>query len=163
MKRIELIRWSLEMSEKNTVGLVEDMREIPLTPTTPGGNHPIWVLGHLAVIEGQVPAVLFGETNPVAHWWPLFGMGSEPKTDAGSYPSFDELLRTYRGFRANTLKLVDQIGEAGLDRVPKSPPTGFEKEMQTFGQTLLLIALHNMNHAGQIADTRRAAGRKPRR
>ncbi|MDB5353902.1 MAG: hypothetical protein JWN24_355 [Phycisphaerales bacterium] len=162
MNRIELIRWSLQMTEQNTVGLVEDMREIPLTQTTPGGNHPIWILGHLATIEGQIPAVLFGETNPVAHWWPLFGMGSEVKTDAALYPSFDELLGTYRLLRAGTLKLLDQIGEAGLDRVPKNVPPGFEKEMQTFGQTLLVIAIHNMQHAGQIADTRRAAGRKPR-
>jgi hypothetical protein len=162
MTPIELIRWSLQMTEQNTVGLVEDMREIPLTPTTPGGNHPIWILGHLAVIEGQIPTILYGETNPVADWWPLFGMGSEVKSDAASYPSFDTLLRTYRDLRANTLKMLDQIGESGLDRVPRNVPPGFENEMRTFGQTLLVIALHNMQHAGQIADTRRAAGRKPR-
>jgi ABC-type oligopeptide transport system ATPase subunit len=31
----------------------------------------------------------------------------------------------------------------------------------TTGRTLLLIALHQMVHYGQIADARRAAGRKP--
>jgi hypothetical protein len=33
--------------------------------------------------------------------------------------------------------------------------------MATFGSSLLLIALHQMVHYGQIADSRRVAGRKP--
>ena len=30
-----------------------------------GGNHPLWALGHLAVIEGGIPQILFGEKNAV--------------------------------------------------------------------------------------------------
>jgi uncharacterized damage-inducible protein DinB len=33
--------------------------------------------------------------------------------------------------------------------------------MRTVGETLLLIALHQMGHRGQVADARRACGRKP--
>jgi hypothetical protein len=58
--------------------------------------------------------------------------------------------------------MLDQIGEAGLDRAPKNIPPGFEDPMKTIGQTFLLISLHNMVHYGQIADARRAAGLKPR-
>jgi uncharacterized damage-inducible protein DinB len=92
---------------------------------------------------------------------PLFAPGTVPKADAAAYPPFDEVLRTYRELRARNLKLLDQVGEAGLDRAPKHVPPGFEGVMQTFGQTLLLITLHNMVHYGQIADARRVAGRKP--
>jgi hypothetical protein len=33
--------------------------------------------------------------------------------------------------------------------------------MTSFGNTLLLISLHNMFHNGEIADCRRVAGLKP--
>jgi hypothetical protein len=162
MKAIDLIRFALEMSDKATLSLIEDMRNAPLTQPTPrGGNHPLWVLGHITFIEGRIPQVLFGETNPVQHWASIFSAGVEPTADAGVYPSFDEVLGTYRSLRAKNLKLLDQIGEPGLDRPTKMPPKGLEKAMPTFGQAFLIIAMHQMNHRGQVADARRCAGREP--
>jgi hypothetical protein len=113
------------------------------------------------VAEGSIPQILFGESNPVEHWWPLFGQGSTPTDDAGEYPSFDEVLATYRDLRAKNLARLEEIGEAGLDRTPKSVPSGFEDEMRTVGQTFLTMAMHQMIHFGQLADARRAAGRAP--
>ena len=166
MNSIDLIRWALTMTDAGTARLVEDMREVPLTQPTPGGkggggNHPLWVLGHLSLVDGEMAHVLLGEKNPVEHWRPMFGMGTQPTTDGSAYPSFDEVLRTYRDLRTRNLKLLEQIGESGLDKAPRSVPPGFEEMMRTVGQTFLLIALHNMVHYGQIADARRAAGRKP--
>ena len=161
MKAIELIRWAMQMTEQGTTALVADMRDAALTqPTSRGGNHPLWILGHLAYLEGAIPTVLLGEPNPVERWAPLFASGTQPKTDASAYPSFDEVLKTYRDMRARNLKLLDELGEAALDRVPKQIPPGFEDAMKTFGHTFLLIALHNMVHYGQIADARRVAGHK---
>ena len=161
MKTIDLIRWAMQLSDQGTARLVADMREAAMTEPTPGGNHTLWSLGHLAYIEGGIPRILLGEPNPVEHWAPLFTMGTQPKSDASAYPPFDEILKTYRELRARNLKLLEEIGEAGLDRVPADVPPGFENEMKTFGQTLLLICLHNMVHYGQIAVARRAAGKKP--
>ena len=162
MRAIDLIRWALQMSDQGTAALVQDMRDAPLTqPTSRGGNHPLWVLGHLAFIDGGVPKILFGEPNPVEHWAPLFAPGTRPTTDAAAYPPFDEVLATYRALRARNLKLLDELGEVGLGRVPKDVPPGFEDVMTTFGQTFLLVALHNMVHYGQVADARRVAGREP--
>ena len=163
MNAIDLIRWAMQMTDQGTAALVADMGgDAALTqPTSRGGNHPLWVLGHLAYIEGSVPHVLLGEPNPVAHWEPLFAPGTQPTPDAGRYPSFDEVLATYRELRARNLKLLDEVGEAGLGRAPRHVPPGFEGAMRTSGQTLLLIALHNMVHYGQVADARRVAGRKP--
>lgn len=162
MKAIDLIRASLKMTDAFTTRLVADMRDAPLTRPTPrGGNHPLWTLGHLAVVEGAVPQIVFGEPNPVERWMPLFGQGTNPTDDAGAYPSFDEVLGTYRDLRAKNLARLDEIGEEGLDRAPAAVPPGFEEEMRTVGQTFLVIALHQMIHHGQIADARRAAGRPP--
>jgi hypothetical protein len=163
MKTIDLIRWSLRKTDEWTTGAAEDMRDAPLTqPTSRGGNHPLWLIGHLAVVEGSVPQVLFGEPNPVESWKPLFGQGTRPTTEAGAYPPFDEVISTYRDLRAKNLARLEEIGEAGLDHAPAAIPPGFEDEMRTIGHTLLVIALHQMSHLGQLADARRASGREPR-
>ena len=162
MKAIDLIRWAMQMTEEGTAALVADMRNAALTqPTSRGGNHPLWVLGHLAYLEGAIPTVLLCEPNPVERWAALFAPGTQPKADAGAYPSFDEVLTTYRDMRARNLKVLDELGEGSLDRTPKQIPPGFEDAMKTFGHTFLLITLHNMVHYGQIADARRVAGHKP--
>ncbi|WP_165245492.1 DinB family protein [Paludisphaera soli] len=162
MSAIEQIRWALGLVDESTTRLVGDLRDAPLTRPTPnGGNHPLWVVGHLAVVEGMVPHVVFGEPNPVQHWWPLFGTGSRPSDDAASYPPFDEVLATYRDLRAKNLARLEEIGEEGLGREPRSIPAGFENEMKTIGRTFHLIALHQMFHLGQVADARRTAGKEP--
>jgi hypothetical protein len=162
MKAIDLIRWALKLTDEATARLVEDMRDQPLTrPTSRGGNHALWVLGHLAVIEGMIPHAVFGEEHPVQHWWPLFGTGSVPSDDASAYPPFDEVFSTYRELRAKNLARLEEIGEAGLEQAPKAIPPGFEDRMKTIGRTFHLVAMHQMFHLGQVADARRAAGRKP--
>ena len=161
MKAIDLVRFAMHLTDEGTANLVADMRDDALAQPGGDGNHALWSLGHLAYIEGSIAQTLLGEPNPVEHWAPLFATGSKPKADASAYPPFDEVLRTYRDLRAKNLKLLDQVGENGLDRLPKNIPPGFEDAMKTFGHTFLLITLHNMVHYGQIADARRAAGRKP--
>lgn len=71
------------------------------------------------------------------------------------------MLGAFRENRAESLRILEEVGEAGLDRAPKAIPPGFEDAMKTIGQTLLLMALHNMVHYGQVADARRVAGRAP--
>ncbi len=162
MQAIDLVRWALRTSDALTTRLVEDMRDAPLTrPTVRGGNHPLWVLGHIAVVEGMIPHTVFGDANPVQNWWPLFGTGSQPTDDPNAYPSFDEILGTYRTLRAKNVDRLEELGEAGLERAPKVIPAGFEEQMKTVGRTYHLIALHQMFHLGQVSDARRAAGKEP--
>ena len=125
MTGMDLIRKTLQMCDQATLGLIEDMRDAPLTQPTPrGGNHPMWVLGHITFIEAGVPSIIFGEPHPLERWAPLFAPGTEPKSDASAYPAFDDVLRTYREARARNLKILEELGEAGLDRPTKSPPRG---------------------------------------
>jgi len=168
MNRMELIRFALQLTDQATARFAEALRDAPLTRPTPGGkggdgNHPLWNIGHLCVIEGNIPNILFGEPNPVEHWKPLFDAGTKPKADASAYPPFDEVLRTYHSLRARTLEILEDLGDAGLDRKPAKVPPGFEPMMTTVGQTLLVITLHNMLHNGEIIDCRRAAGFPPLR
>jgi hypothetical protein len=161
MKTIDMIRWSLQLTDGATAKLVEDMRGTPMTRATANGNHPIWLLGHLAFIEGGLVRIASGDANPLQHWAPLFAPGTQPKDDPSAYPSFDEIFKKFRDLRAANLKRLDEIGDAGLDAPPKWTPGGLEGVMPTLGHAFLIVALHQMHHHGQIADARRSAGRKP--
>lgn len=162
MKTIDLLRDQLRMTDEGLARITADLRDkAMLQATTRGGNHPTWILGHLCFVEGAVRSMITGKPNPVEHWKPLFDMGSTPTTNAKDYPPFDELLHKFHALRAETLALLDEIGDAGLSKMPAVVPPGFEKEMKSIGHTFGILAIHQMCHYGQLADIRRAAGLKP--
>jgi len=166
MKAMELIRFALQMTDGGIREMVKDLHGDPLVLPTAGGksgdgNHPLWLMGHLAYIEGSLRYTLLGEPNPVEDWAPLFASGSRPVADPAVYPPLETVIARYAELRAETLRLLESIGEAGLDEVPRHIPPGFENEFRTVGHTLLVVALHQMVHYGQMADARRVVGLKP--
>jgi uncharacterized damage-inducible protein DinB len=128
-------------------------------PTPNGGCHPLWVLGHLTLVEGMIPAALFAEKNPAAEWQQYFGEGSEAVADARAYPPLDKVREKYRQLRERNLKILESLTEADLDKPTKAPPRGRERELATYGQSFLVLALHQAMHRGNLTDARRAAGR----
>lgn len=162
MKAIDAIKFVLGTSENVVMMLIDDMKDAPLTfPTAKGGSHPLWVLGHLTLVEGAVREILLGEPNPVAQWQAIFGGGTEPVDDAGKYPPFEEVRAKFNELRAANMKLLDSLSEDDLDKPTKNPPKGLEQVFDTFGNSWLTIAEHMMAHRGSVADARRAVGRKP--
>lgn len=161
MQSKELLKMTLEMSRSMVLQLIDDMKDAPLTfPTVNGGCHPLWVLGNVTLAEGTfVREYISGEVNPVAEWNDIFGAGTEPVADAAKYPPFSEVMAKSHAVREGTMALLDSFSEADLDKPSKAPP----KRQAYFGsnrQCFLMTALHWMMHRGQVADARRAAGRK---
>lgn len=163
MKTVDFIRMGLDRSARATLALIEDMKEQPLTfPTPKGGNHPLWVLGHLAHTEGElIQRVMLGQANPVGHWEGLFGRGSEPSADPTRYPALDEIKKAFQDLRAETLEVLSTLTDADLDQPSKGCPPELREFVGTYGQCFLITILNTMTHRGQVADARRAAGRKP--
>ena len=161
MKAMEAILAALGFAD-NGVQFLETMKDAPLVQPGPfGGNHAMWILGHLTVAEGRLHKILFGSPNPVEHWKPLFDWGSEPKTDLADYPPFEDVLHTYRGLRAKTVAFLNEIGDQGLDHPTKLPPPGLEAAFATVGKAVLTIAMHQAFHNGEAAVARRASGQQP--
>jgi hypothetical protein len=158
----DVIRLSLNQTKGRLTSLLADMKDQPtVAPTPRGGNHPLWVLGHLAYAEaGLVSGFIKGEANPLAKWEKLFGMGSQPLPDASKYPAWDELVSEYEQVRANTLRLLDTYSDADFDR-PSKAPENLSDVFGTVIQVFLVLSSHTAFHAGQVADARRAAGKKP--
>lgn len=163
MQSKDLLKSNLEMSMGMVLGLIEDMKDAPLTfPTPSGGNHPLWVLGHLAYSEGAIlQDMMLGESNPLAEWKEIFSGGTEPVADASAYPPFEEVLARCQEVRQATMKLFDSLSEEDLDKSSKNCPEDRQQFFGTYRRCFQLAANHWLMHGGQVADARRAAGRKP--
>ena len=156
----EALQFALTTSDSAVMSLIDQVSDNPTKfPTPNGGCHPLWVLGHLTLVEGIIPEVLFGEENPVAKWYQLFGENSEPVDNVDGYPSFAEIREKYTELRAKNLTLLASLSEQDLDKPTKAPPKGREKEFSTFGHSFLALALHQAMHRSHVTDALRAAGR----
>src|SRR4030088_3427527 len=106
MQTKEAIKCALTGSNRAVLSVIDEMSGAATTfPTPNGGCHPLWVLGHLTLVEGMIPAVFFGEMNPAAEWHQYFGENSEPVADSGAYPSFAEVRDKYLQLREQNLNL----------------------------------------------------------
>jgi hypothetical protein len=156
----DAIKFALTVSNGAVLSVIDEMSGNATTfPTPNGGCHPLWVLGHLTLIEGSIPAILFGDKNPAAEWQQYFGENTQPVADASTYPPFAEVREKYRQLREQNLKLLESLSEADLDKPTKAPPKGREQEFATYGRSFLTLALHQAMHRGNVTDARRAAGR----
>ena len=59
----DAIKFALTVSNGAVLSVIDEMSDAATTfPTPNGGCHPLWVLGHLALVEGMIPAA-FSETR----------------------------------------------------------------------------------------------------
>ena len=137
------------------------MKDSPLTQPTPnGGNHPLWVLGHIVRAEsGLLDGFILGQPNRFPEL-EMFAMGNTPTTNADDYPSMDELLGKFEEIRAATLAHLDTLTDADLDQKSHAPEN-FGAFFETVGSCFAAMVTHSSFHGGQVADARRAAGRGP--
>jgi hypothetical protein len=163
MQTKEAIRYALTLADMAVNRALDQVEDIPLTfPTENGGCHPLWIAGHLAVVEGLTNEILTGRPNPVAAWDELFGRGTIAVADAGRYPKLAEARARYAELRRANLAFLDSLSEAELDTPTSKQPEGLEDFFATYGKALLTIALHQMTHRGQLTDAFRTAGRVER-
>jgi len=160
MQTKDAIKFSLNLSNRAVMSVIDEMADSPTAfPTSKGGCHPLWVLGHLTLVEGFIPQLFFGKENPAAKWEKYFADKTEPLADASAYPPFAEVREKYLQLRAQNLELLESLGEQDLDTPTVFQPKGREKEFATFGSSFLTIALHQALHRSHLTDARRMAGR----
>ena len=159
----ETIKFALTVSNRAVMSVIDKMSDAATTfPTPNGGCHPLWVLGHLTMVEGLIPVVLYGDAHPVGEWQKYFGENTEPVADSSAYPPFATVRAKYLELREKNLQLLDSLSEEDLDKPTKSQPKGREQEFATFGSSFLVVALHQAMHRSHATDALRAAGRTAR-
>jgi hypothetical protein len=139
MKSIDLIRYAMSFSEQGTNRIVEEMKNAPLTqPTSRGGNHSLWNMGHLAF---TAPSARSSPASPIpSALAPPSPLARNP-TEAPILPS-KKSSAPPRSQAPRISKYFDAPGK------PASTPQvipGFEDAMQTNGR-LARAHLHNMVH-----------------
>lgn len=159
MQSITLIHDNLKRSTNRVLERVEDMKAHGLVfPTPKGGCHTLWVLGHLAYIEGLVIyRFMLAAPNPLAEWEDLFD-GADTSGDQSLYPPFDHVLAQCRQIRASTMSLLASLTEEDLDKASANTPAGYEDIFGTYRHCFQYVADHWYMHRGHLADARRAAG-----
>jgi DinB family protein len=162
MTAVEFIRAGLDGTAGSSLEKIDNMKDALLTfPTPKGGNHPLWVMGHMAWSEGELMEIMVGKPNPVAKWKPIFGYGSEPTANASAYPSYEEVKKAFQNLRADTIKFLSGLSDADLDHASEKCPPEAKPFVGTYGKCFMVILLNAAGHGGQLCDARRAAGRKP--
>lgn len=153
IEQMELIRGMLN-------GCFADITQEQMTTrVVDGGVHSAWILSHLAWSEaGTVNKFIRGAENPLRHLGKSCGMGSTVVDDAGAYPSKAEALATLEQVRSDTLKFLDTLSPADLDKPVKDGPPMFK----TWGTIFALIGAHEAHHSGQISVIWRRLGHEPK-
>lgn len=143
-----------------TLGLLEAIPKDKLaTPAFPGGNHALWIAGHLAVSDDAFLTALGGATSPLpARWKELFGTGSKPSAKAGDYPELKEVLAALSERRQALVTWLKSLDEAKL-RAPL--PEDWKEFAATHADLATSLAWHEGVHAGQLTSIRKALGLKP--
>lgn len=145
-----------------TMPLIEDLRDEPLAfPTSRGGNHALWISGHIAFsLAWVVDGFLQDKANGLEHWKELFDTGTEPSADLGRYPAYDDVVQTCKDYHRTCVGLLNSFSEDQLDQKVNCPE-GFESFVGTRRLCFRTVANHWLFHYGQLADVRRTLGRKP--
>ena len=147
----------LEFARRITLKMVDDIPADELcTRPAGGGNHALWVLGHVASTD-DVFAAIIGKRASVLDdsWESLFGMKSEPSDDPSVYPPLDEVKAAMDRSRQSLLSVYESLDEQQL----LAPlPDELKQFAPNTGGVAFTIAWHEGFHAGQLSAVRRSLG-----
>jgi hypothetical protein len=160
MNAKDAIKTALDANHFILTSVLADLSDADLlVRPVPGANHIAWQLGHLVYAEAQhLPKQIPGGT-PVE--LPAGFAEQHSKEMAAAEPpkgfrTKEEYLGLFKKVRAATLAALDKIPEADLDR----PITGpMARLAPTAGAMFLLMANHELMHAGQFSVVRRKLGK----
>jgi uncharacterized damage-inducible protein DinB len=158
-------RHALKFSRRLSEGLLGSFKtpENWVFQIHPKANHPLWIAGHLALVDNAFinrfrPAL----AKKSEGWDALFGFGSQPKPDASLYPAPEEVLSYFRGRREVLLKVLNELSEEELRAA--APAAGERSPIAgapSLGHAFIFIAYHEGLHSGQLTVTHRALGHAP--
>lgn len=162
MKTADFIAATLNEGRNLVLAMLADLRgHLTVMPTTRGGNHALWLAGHITMAEAAIVLkYALGENDPVEKWRGLFGIGTTSNPDAGVYPSLDEILKEWERIRARVLEVLSTMKDEDFDK-PSLAPKEFPPSFATIGGLFGAACSHQMLHAGQLTDIRRVVGLKP--
>lgn len=137
--------------------LLADLNEKQWTAQPfPGAGHILFQVGHLAVTDGFFVSAIGGSTSAIPESWnALFGMGAEPKSDAGAYPKPAQVKAALHQARGDLIARFESLSEADLAKPVGEPLTSVA---DCVAGLPAFICMHDGMHTGQILALRRSLG-----
>jgi uncharacterized damage-inducible protein DinB len=158
MNAKDAIKVGIDMGKFISLGYLEDLTDQELLHRpAKGANHINWQLGHLIASEHEMTEkVAPGSTPPLpAGFAEKYTKDTAGSDDAAKFLKKAELLKVFEEQRAASLKALDKLSDADLDK-----PTGVEYAPNV-ATMFSMHGTHWVMHAGQWAVVRRQLGRKP--
>ncbi len=119
-----------------------------------GANTANWVLGHLITVHNGAMELL--DEAPVVPKEALAGAAPEPADRPEAPMDWELLTSRFAASKDRCLAAIAALSDEALED-PMPHPFGGDS---TRGELLQLVAMHGTYHAGQLAMSRRAAGRE---
>ncbi|UCD75875.1 MAG: DinB family protein [Phycisphaerales bacterium] len=153
------LTWALNWARHCLHDVIKDWPEDRITfQATAADNHLLWTLGHMAVSDEWILAMLTGKPNPLPEEFSKpFGYESTVSASVDAYPPAAEVKRQFEQARARLLEYLEGINDAKL----RERFEGGEGFAETALEAMQKEAWHEGWHAGQLATLRRALGLKP--
>ena len=122
-----------------------------------GMNPPLWILGHLAMVNDYALKYLGRSGECPQAWHDAFGPGSSAESASSPKPTKAELLAS---IDSTTLGIVTAAKSASPEAMAKPHGIDFlEKGIPTTGDLITHIMTSHIGiHLGQLSAWRRAAG-----
>lgn len=164
----EVVARSILASKELTARFLPGFADENFTRPAPGlPNHPLWCLGHCALMMYRTAERINGKPAPKTHFVADQDAGrsrdafvtgsvdfdSTPVEDTRRYPPLGRMLDSYEG-AGN--RLANAVRGADDDTLNQEVPWG--KARMTLWLIVTRLAFHNGTHTGRILDLRRAPG-----
>ncbi len=163
----QLVRACYNSFERFLQGFTEENRT-EQAPDLP--NHVAWTLGHIALVVEQVACALDGgemseehflvgrdrESPPLRYNTETICFGSRPVDDPALYPPLERGREIFKSAMQRLERAAARIDDGRLNETFTLGPWSL-----TLVELIGRVTCHNMIHAGQLTDLRRALGFDP--
>ncbi len=127
-------------------------------PATPGGNHTLWTMGHLALADEFFLKEMGGIEGTLAtEWAESFSWGKPCNPDETIFPTVTEVRSSFDATRSRILEYVTSLTLEDL----KTETAEQWREFAPNTRAMLMgIACHESTHTGQIIVVRKSLGKE---
>jgi uncharacterized damage-inducible protein DinB len=112
----------------------------------------LWIFGHMAGTRVNILKLLGDDFDP--GWGDVFARGAALQDSAG-YPVREKINEGSREINARLYARLAALTEAD---VSKPASRSFTNAVQTLGDQIAFLAMHDTYHVGQLAYVRKALG-----
>ncbi|QDU14371.1 DinB superfamily protein [Gimesia maris] len=155
----ELAIEQLHRSRNFVLALLETLSDDQLHVRVGGGNHALWIMGHLAFADDAFSSAFLDEPSclPAEHR-ERFTNGTTPSDNPADYPDREELLERMTTARNRFIKWAQTLEGDALWQASPEAIASIAENAITAVHTL---SQHDFIHGGQITTIRASLGMKP--